>query len=179
LRDIVHQIREHFELLQNRYTTFAKQGVQLEGWLKGEILVALDRLYERQVIKGFDREVPFATGSKRKIDLTVDTFESRNWVELKYWLVGKQRPGVRYGPMFYTGDKSPVGIFKDVEKLRSIKAPGNLWLLILNVDNPGPQEWAAGLKRFVDKFGIPIKSCSNPAEYPPTYFLGLIQVPRS
>ena len=52
-----------WECVNQRGRSFRYPQVQLEGWLKGEALFALDKLYEERMLEDFDREVPFAEGS--------------------------------------------------------------------------------------------------------------------
>lgn len=96
-------------------------------------------------------------------------------MELKYWLNGNQR-GFNYTPAFYFGDPTEVGITKDGAKLRALDAKGQRWLLILVVSNPGTAAWTAGLAKHNSKFKSKLAMHSNPADFPPSYFLGLLKV---
>lgn len=88
----------------------------MEGWLKGEMLLVLDGLVQGGHIAGLDREVKVGPGQRKRIDLRVDVQGMSHWLELKHWLVGRQR-GTTYGPSFYFGDPTSVGIRPDAEKL--------------------------------------------------------------
>ena len=47
IRDMVSLLpilRQHLDTLEERFMSFAQHGVQTEGWLKGEMLMLLDRL---------------------------------------------------------------------------------------------------------------------------------------
>ncbi len=37
-------LRQHFDDCLDRFASFSRHGVQVEGWLNGEMLLALDRL---------------------------------------------------------------------------------------------------------------------------------------
>lgn len=151
---------------------FAKHGVQVEGWLKGELLLIFDALVQRQIIQTFDREVPC---SRARIDMGVQ-MEQMHWIELKHWLVGKQK-GTVYAPSSYFRDASSVGIIGDVRKLLSCPAGDPRWLLILASENPGVEAWRRGIEGFNDKFNpICVTPHTDPAEFPSSYFLGLLSI---
>ena len=145
----------------------------VEGWLKGELLTILDKLFQEGEIDGFDREVRI---ERRRVDLTVDLNGYKHWIELKHWLNGYQK-GTFYGPSFYFGDPTSVGITKDVNKLMEIGSRGYRWILILLASNPGVEEWEKGIRKFNNKFEpIKLVNRSNPNNYPDEFFLGLLEV---
>lgn len=172
MQHLLEHLRAQFDPLDDRMRSFARHGVQLEGWFKGELLVALDSLKAAGVIKKFDREVKRPEG---RIDLVIDS-PGLHWVELKHWLIGSQR-GTTYGPGFYFGDPSSVGIVKDVDKLLRIPPQVGRWLLLLLTANPGRAAWNSGLAAFNNKFAPRhLDSCTDPSEFPSSYFLGLLRV---
>ena len=73
---------------------FCQYGVQVEGWLKGELLCFLDSEKAAGRIVNFDREVRLDIGRKR-IDLRLEIPAGRAvlnaWIELKHWLIGSQK----------------------------------------------------------------------------------------
>lgn len=170
--ELVPLLRRHFNPLEDRFVSFLRHEVNLEGWFKGELLVALDTLLATGTVAAFDREVRV---NHSRIDLCVEANEQKHWVELKYWLNGRQR-GYNYAPAFYFEDPTAVGITKDVAKLRTLDTKDQRWLLILVVSNPGTVAWTAGLAKHNSKFQSKLATRSNPADFPPSYFLGLLEV---
>jgi len=169
---LVPHLRDHFDPLQDRLLCFAKYGVQTEGWFKGEMLFFLDKLVERGIVTTFDREVRRETVL---VDLQV-RLNQLHWLELKHWLIGKQK-GTTYGASFYFRDRSSVGIIRDVSKLLACPAGDPRWLLILASANPGVEAWRRGVEGFNDKFKpIRVTSHTDPGEFPTSYFLGLLSV---
>jgi hypothetical protein len=172
MNQLVPHLRLHFDVLEDRLLCFAMQGIQTEGWFKGEMLVLLERLAQQQVIHSFDREVSHLRG---RIDFRVDSTQ-RNWVELKHWLIGKQK-GTSYAPSFYFRDPTSVGIVADVRKLATCPHGDPRWLLILMSANPGVDGWKRGIEGFNEKFHpFRIQSYTDPSQFPPSYFLGLLDV---
>ena len=47
---VLTKLRHHFDTvsMRNRMTVFCDQGVQIEGWFKGELLYALQQLKEKR-----------------------------------------------------------------------------------------------------------------------------------
>ncbi len=151
---------------------FTEQGVQVEAWFKGELLFALNSCREKHAVQCFDREVKALEGRKG-IDLKVMS-NGLHWVEIKHWLIGMQRSN-KWAPSNYFADRT--GVVNDVDKLLRIEGSATRWLLILNTANPGPVAWQAGLDDFNRKF-VPrrLLSLTDPADFPLSYCLGLLQV---
>jgi len=171
--ELLPVLQRHFDKLQEHLVCFCETGVQVEGWFKGELLTLLSSLRGQELIRDFDREVEIPCGN---VDLTVRTESDLHWIELKHWLIGKQK-GITYGPNFYFGDRTSIGAVKDVDKLVSIVSPGRLWLLILLTANPGKDPWLAAVDKFNSKFSPRcLTSQSRPEDFPGTYFLGLLEV---
>jgi hypothetical protein len=171
--ELLPRLQAHFDTLEDRLICFTKMGVQVEGWFKGELLTLLSSLREQGRIMDFDREAKTPGG---KIDLTIKTQSDQHWIELKHWLIGKQK-GFLYGPNFYFGDRTSIGIVKDFDKLTGITLPGRLWLLILLTANPGKAPWLMGVDKFNSKFSPRrVISHSKPEHFPGTYFIGLLEV---
>jgi hypothetical protein len=106
---------------QDALQCFCDQGVQVEGWLKGEVLLWLTREKASGIIQEFDREVVPGVGRK-KVDIRL-TLASQGgmadvWLELKHYLIGFQR-GVPYEARTYFSD-SKYGIITDITKLATI-----------------------------------------------------------
>lgn len=171
---LVPALRRHFDTLSDRYECFSRAEVQLEGWFKGELLFALDSLRATGLLRRVDREVKHGAG---RIDIVVDLAPERHWIELKHWLIGSQK-GVLYGPSFYFGDQT-LGVVPDIDKLVKIESPARLWLLLLLTQNPGDAAWDSGLRKFHEKFGPRRLRCvTRPSGFPPSYYLGLLEVGR-
>jgi hypothetical protein len=170
--DFKKVLDDHEELLK----CFCRKGVQLEGWLKGELLYFFEK-EKKKVILDFDREVTIPIG--RKVDFRITVGERTNfvdvWIEIKYWLIGYQK-GSYYNANFYFGDSSSVGIRPDIEKLLEIQKDPK-FMLILAVANPGSDEWEEGVKKFNRKFKpLHISSLTNPKDFAKTFFLGLLRI---
>ena len=181
----IHPMHSHTEMtaLTNRFrkvlehrlgtlACFRKYGVQVEGWLKGELLYFLDCEKSSSRLRDFDKEVSFGQRKKR-IDIWLKSENGEEmWVELKHWLIG-DRKGMSYDSGFYFRDQTFVGIKPDVEKLQL--ASGHRYLLILTTGNPGLREWTNGVEQFNRKFApLRISSLTDPRDFPDHYFLGLL-----
>ena len=72
---VIAFVRRFGEVLDGdlgRLSCFHVYGVQVEGWLKGELLYFLDNEKKKGTVADFDREVRIVLGNKRKhVDLQV------------------------------------------------------------------------------------------------------------
>ena len=175
---LVRRFGETLDGALGRLNCFHVQGVQIEGWLKGEMLFFLDGEKKKAAIADFDREVRILVGDKRKqvdLRLLLEYQGDRHdvWVEVKHWTL--QQKGTAYRPQFYFGDNE-LGIRQDVNALS--KVPSGLgYCLILMTANPGFSDWQAGVDKFNEKFPpLSIVSLTNPREFPDAYHLGLLKV---
>jgi len=172
----VQRFRDVLALRPKILKCFADQGVQVEGWLKGELLAFLTEEWAAGRIAGFDREVLVGVG-KRKADLTIDlqvgSQQCCAWVELKHYLIGNQM-GVQYNAYGYFNDRTN-GIRPDIEKLLSIPSP-HRYVLTLMASNPGTTDWKSGIARYNEKFHRCLRPLTEPDEFPESFFLGLIAV---
>lgn len=178
LKDLIVRFKGILNSKTGLLDCFCKYGVQLEGWLKGELLCFLDNEKATGKLASLDREVSLGVGRK-KVDLMFKIQTSSGvleaWIELKHWLIGYQK-GSRYNAQFYFGDSSSVGIKPDVEKLSEISSGGK-FILILTTANPGMDDWTTGVDKFNRKFSpLHLESLTNPAEFPSSYFLGLLKI---
>jgi len=181
VKGLVARFREGMDSKEELLKCFCRYGVQLEGWLKGELLCFLDREKEMGRLADFDREVSLGIGRKKvdfKVEILTNSSLLEAWIELKHWLIGYQR-GTKYNAQFYFGDpSSAAGIKPDVEKLNDI-SNSTKFLLILTTANPGTNDWSAGVDNFNKKFRpLYLKSLTDPIEYPSFYFLGLLEISR-
>lgn len=178
LLNIVLELKNHFDGKKEIMGCFCNQGVQLEGWLKGELLYLFSNFKKSGDLSDFDREVKSPI-SNQKIDFRIE-FQKGNgniifWLEIKHWLIGYQK-GYKYNANFYFGDPTSVGIKPDVEKLSVIKSD-NKYMLILTTANPGREDWLNGIQKFSNKFSnFKIESLTDPNEFEDFYFLGLLKI---
>lgn len=179
---IIALVRRFGEVLDGdlgRLRCFHVYGVQIEGWLKGELLYFLDSEKERGTVADFDREVRIVLGNKRKrvdlqVSLEVQGERKDAWIELKHWAL--EQKGTSYRPQSYFGDPTSVGIRPDVDALSKIDA-GSGYCVILMTANPGLADWEAGIEKFNEKFvPLNISSLTSPTEFPDAYHLGLLKV---
>ncbi|GAI70881.1 unnamed protein product, partial [marine sediment metagenome] len=86
LRNLFVRFKEILNSKKETLNCFCKYGVQVEGWLKGELLCFLDNEKATRRLAEFDREVPFGVGRK-KVDFRVNMSTSSGaleaWIELK------------------------------------------------------------------------------------------------
>ena len=157
---------------------FTDSGVQVEGWLKGEMLCFLTDEKNSGRLNDFDREVPCGIGRKRidfMLQMGTAGRECMVWMELKHWLIGKQK-GNTYDARFYFRDKSSVGIRPDAEKLSRMQGDLKV-IMILATSNPGKDNWYGGLQDFNTKFSpLQLRSHTDPEDSGDDYFLGLLEL---
>jgi hypothetical protein len=179
LCSLVHRFRDVLELRVKTLKCFADQGVQVEGWLKGEILAFLSEEKSAGRLRGFGREVPIQD-SKCRADLTLDlrpkAEDPQIWIELKHYLIGFQKD-IEYRAYDYFNDPAR-GIKPDVDKLLSIASP-HRYALILMTRCPSLDDWDAAIKRFNDKFQPCLQPLTNPNDFCDEFFLGLVSVTKS
>lgn len=171
---LIPRLRNHFDPLQARFDCFCRYGVQVESWFKGEFLLALDEMQRERAISGFDREVRSAG---KRIDFRVELAGACHWLELKHWLIGFQK-GTKYAAQFCFGDPSAVGISRDVAALLACPPADKRWLMIFATGRPSPVDWREGVKRHNEKFKHSLVSHTTATDFPPAYFLGVLDVGR-
>lgn len=178
LCSLVLRFRDVLELRPEVVRCFAEHGVQVEGWLKGEILAFLTEEKHAGRIVDFDREVLIGVG-RRKVDLTLyiqQGGERRQiWIELKHYLIGWQK-GIEYNAFGYFNDPA-AGIKPDVEKLLAISSCYR-YVLILATARPDLVDWEAAITRFNVKFQPCLRSLTDPSDFPVGFFLGLVSVAK-
>lgn len=171
--ELIARLQTRMDARRDRLESFCKNGVQVEGWLKGELLYFLDTEKDAGRLSSFGREAPIH--GRRKVDIRVVFDQSLPaWVELKHWLVGRQGD-YRYDARFYFADSTSNGIKRDVEKLKITR--DDKYVLALATANPGIDNWSEGVARFNEKFApLQVSSLTDPRDYPADYFLGLLAV---
>lgn len=180
LKDLIVRFRGISDSQEQRLRCFHRYEVQVEGWLKGELLYFLHEEKGAGRIMHFDREVSVGPTRKKvdlKIEIPTDSGTLEAWIELKHWLIGPQK-GTHYNAQFYFRESGSVGIKPDAEKLSRI-TNGSKLLLILATKNPGVDDWSAGVSEFNSKFSpLHLKSLTSPSDYPDYYYLGFLEVTR-
>ncbi len=177
VKDMVTRFRKTLDAHERHLECFYHYGVQVEGWLKGELLNFFDLEKTDGRLVKIDREVRCGIGQKKvdcRLELPVDTIASTVWVELKHWHIGYQKnePWLAHN---YFGDKA-IGIYSDVEKLSSI-IEGDKYVLILATQNPGREDWSKGVDKFNKKFKpLQVRSCTETSEFPESYYIGVLEV---
>ena len=179
MTQLVVRFSRQLQRQQGKLRCFHQQGVQLEGWLKGELLYFLDGEKANGRIWDFDREVRIdLEGRRKRIDLLVfpksQHKSSACWIETKHWLL--EQKGDVYRPIFYFSDKSSVGIWPDADALRQIPE-GSKFILTLMTANPGPNDWAKGVEKFNEKFGpLSLRNLTHPSQFPISFHIGLLRL---
>jgi hypothetical protein len=175
LRALIHRFRDVIALRPHVPRCFTEQGIQVEGWLKGEFLSFLTDEKCASRIVNFNREALIGVG-KRKADLCLGLRDGldlhRIWIELKHLLIGLQK-GIAYNAFGYFND--PVAIKPDVDKLLAMSSP-HKYMLLLTTARPSTAEWMAAIARFNVKFQPCLRSLTDPSDFPDEFFLGLISV---
>lgn len=179
VRDLVTSFKQVLDAHECHLKSFCNHGVQVEGWLKGELLGFLEQQQADGVIAGFSREVKVENDKRKKVDLKVvfptDKGTECIWIELKHWLIGQQQ-GVPYNASFYFNDPTSVGISQDTKKLAKVPEE-NRYILVLTTANPGDEEWQRGVAKFNEKFAPPrLETLTQPSHFPRHYSLGLLKI---
>ena len=77
---LMPHLQQHFDQMLLKLGVFAAQGVQVESWLKGELLATCAILEGIGVVEAFEREVKVPEG---RIDMRIRLEGRWHWVELK------------------------------------------------------------------------------------------------
>lgn len=163
---------------QGRLKCFQKYEVQVEHWLKGELLYFLDGEKRHGRLSHFDSEVPayLRKGSKQvdlKLTLEEEGSVSDAWIELKHWLRVYQR--IPYTPKSHFRTKT-WGILEEVDVLSKIPT-GSKYILILYTPNPGSADWREGVECFNRNFRpLSVSPLTDAQQFPDAYFLGLLKI---
>lgn len=161
---------------------FHRHGAQIEGWFKGELLCFLDRERTAGRVASFEREAR-APGARarRRIDYRVafrtDGSVVSAWLELDHWLIGRHK-GTRYDCRGHLQDATTGGVRPGVERLLEVRG-GDKYVLVLMTCNPGEADWAAGVRKFNEKFHpLGVDAMTRTDDYPDDFFLGLLKAVR-
>ncbi len=171
--DIITRFRNILDKHERHLECFDKYAIQVEGWLKGEMVQLFDSEKMAKKLGDFKPEAKCNLGRKR-VDLLLKLNETPIWIELKHWQIGCQRNEL-WQAHNYFGDKS-IGIYSDVEKLSTI-ADGDKYILVLATKNPGHEDWSKGVDKFNKKFKpLRDRSCTETTDFPQSYYVGVLEV---
>ncbi len=178
IRNLVFNFSRVLNSHKGHLQSFCDHGVQVEGWFKGELLGFLEQQWTNGVIAGFTREEKVRDDKRKKVDfklvLPTGADTELAWIELKHWLIGRQK-GVTYGASFYFSDPTSVGISQDARKLAKVPEAG--YILVLATANPGDEEWQKGIAKFNGKFApLSLETLTQPSYFPSHYCLGLLKI---
>lgn len=180
--DYLQSIVTRFRLIMDEHDKhmkcFDEHAVQVEGWLKGELLPFFDSEMTDSRLVNFNTEVTCGHGRVDYQLIVPDGLIAVEvWIELKHFQIGWQGED-RWIASNYFIDKS-IGIYRDVDKLTKI-ASGDKYVLILATKNPEYEkngDWSQGVDKFNQKFTpLQIKSLTDPSDFPQSYFVGLLEV---
>jgi len=184
--DYMMDVVARFRMILDGHTIhmqlFDLHAIQVEGWLKGELLPFFHTDKNNGRLQNCLSEScsEFKTGpSLKRIDYELEllgaTGVTKVWLELKHFQIGYQKKDVWKAWDYFVG--TSYGIYRDVAKLRQVVV-GDKYILVLATKNPGRDDWSSGVAKFNEKFApFHIKSHTDPSDFPGTYFLGLLEVP--
>jgi hypothetical protein len=183
MKDLVNQFAPRLRAQEAKLRCFDRQGVQVEGWLKGELLCFLERQRTQGRVEKFEREAKIdPTKSRgRRIDFWICVQDGRRsstcWLEIKHWAL-KQK-GKVYKPDWYLAYKQQPGIYPDAHKLSSLPT-GAKYVLVLMTANSWmeyPESWDKGIGQFNKKFKpLRLRPLTDPSQFSKSYCLGLFRV---
>ena len=178
LLSIITQFRLTLDSHERQLECFDRYAIQVEGWLKGELVCLFDSEKLAKRLDEFGVEVKCNSGRK-KVDLFLKLHSTAIWIELKHWQIGYQGEDRWKASDYFGSGPKGIGIYDDVEKLSKIP-DGDKYILILATKNPEydePGNWEKGLDKFNHKFApLHINSYLNPSDFPPPYFVSLLEV---
>jgi hypothetical protein len=165
---------------QRHFECFDKYAIQVEGWLKGELLPFFLSEKDNGRLFDFNTECQCGLGNRRvdyRLVLHHDNIITNVWVELKHFQIGYQGRD-RWKASNYFGSKD-IGIYDDVKKLSGI-TDGDKYMLILATKNPAYEEagdWTKGVNKFNHNFSpLQVRSHTITSDFPKSYFIGLLEV---
>jgi len=172
---LIEKMDAHFSACAEYFDAFADEGVQIEGWFKGEMLVLLRRLKKEGLITGFHREQAIGAGGRKRLDFVIDFGGERVAIELKAWLDGFQK-GTRWCAHHYCTADTVTGIGPDLAKLEGSGFEGKL-VLVFCYRNPGVDGWRAALARLSESLPMySLRSVTKPEDYPPQHFMAVLEL---
>ena len=182
MMDAVARFRMVLDAHDIHMKLFDLHAIQVEGWLKGELLPFFDAEKTNGKLRNYWPESPPESQTdpgRKRIDYELELLDgailTKVWIELKHFQIGYQKE-VSWKANDYFVSKS-YGIHGDVAKLREVVV-GDKYILVLATKNPGRDDWSRGVDKFNEKFSpFHIQSHTDPSNFQATYFLGLLEVP--
>jgi len=139
VEDILQSVRDWFLSKQEHFTAFAEADTRLEGWLKGELIVLLNRLSQRELVERFKREANIATSTGcKRIDFRLRVSGEIHLCELKALCISQAAGTPRNLPFYFR--EGHVGLIKDFRKLDALPSK-NKWVLGFVYPNPELRQW--------------------------------------
>lgn len=184
MMDVVTRFRTVLDTHDIHMKLFDQHAVQVEGWLKGELL----HFFHIEKADGRLRDYwseswpkSETAPSRKRIDyaleLATGAATTKVWVELKHFQIGYQKSDCWRARDYFVTES--YGVYNDVAKLWQVTA-GERCVLVLATKNPGRYDWSTGVATFNEKFSpLHIHTHTDPSDFPSTYFLGLLEVPRA
>lgn len=156
---------------------FDEYAIQVEGWLKGELVHLFDSEKRAGRLADFQTERGTESLGKKRIDCCLTLRDtSIIWIELKHWQIGLQKKQ-QWKASNYFSSKS-IGIYYDAKKLSDVNI-GYKCIMILATKNPEHEDWQTGLDTFNRNFEhLRLYSCTEPVNFPESYFVGLLEVSK-
>jgi hypothetical protein len=180
LLDVIKRFRRTLDEHQKQLECFDTYAVQVEGWLKGELLPFFLSEKDNGRLFDFNTECQCGLGRRRvdyRLELHSGDIKTEVWIELKHFQVGYQGKDRWKASDYFVSKK--YGIYTDVDKLSKIDN-GKKYILILATKNPKydePGNWEKGINKFNEKFApLHIGSHTITSDFPQSYFVGLLEV---
>lgn len=167
---ILKAIRDWFLGKEEHFTAFAEADTRLEGWLKAELIVLLNRLSTQRLVDEFEREANVTTSAgRRQIDFRLRLGGVTHLCELKALCVS-QAAGTPRNLQFYFREDQ-VGLIKDFRKLDTV--PGsNKWVLGFIYPGPGLRQWRETIASLPE--GLRHWRCiTSPEDFPDYLFISV------
>ena len=175
--DVVEGMRTVMQQHVNYVQAFHRAESQIEGWFKGEMILLLEGMKRTGNITGFAhlREHP-VPGGKQKYDFVISAEGATNAVEIKAWLIGKQK-GTTYDARWYFTDRAVSKLHGEAEKLLPWDK-GRKFILAYCYRRPEVDDWRLGVKAFTNAFpSYGLQALNEPPDgYPQDFFIGKLEV---
>lgn len=167
---ILQPIRDWFLSKEEHFIAFAKADTRLEGWLKAELIVLLNRLSQRGLVERFEREANITTSTGRKqIDFRLWLTGQMHLCELKALCIS-QAAGTPRNLHFYFRDDH-VGLIKDFRKLDAVPAKSK-WVLGFVYPSPELRQWSQTVASLPEGFRH-WQCVTNPDDFPGYLFISV------
>lgn len=167
---ILQPIQDWFLAKEEHFVMFAKADTRLEGWLKAELIVLLNRLKRQGLVERFEREANVATSTGRKqIDFRLCLGGEIHLCELKALCISQTAGTPRNLHFYFREDQ--VGLIRDFRKLDALPDK-NRWVLGFVYPSPKLWEWTQTIASLPD--GLRQWRCiTNPQDFPDYLFISV------